>query len=420
MGRSVNSKLLQYCMPRPSGPRTLSYKFAAPFCFCISTMAKLLYLITEDWFFCSHFLERGRAARAAGYEVVVAARPNQHVRQIEAAGLRFVPLAFERNGINPFYELKTLFQIAVLYRKERPDLVHHIALKPVVYGALCALLFRRLQVINAPVGMGFVFSSTSLLARVLRPLVMSVLRLCLATPRSQVIFENKDDLQGFVGAGTVPAAQAHLIRGAGVNLQLFKPCPAPSGTVRILLPARMLADKGVREFVAAAGRVRAAGVKAEFVLAGGTDSNPASIPEAQLRAWHDSGDVTWLGQVIDMAALLSTVHIVCLPSYREGLPKALLEALAAGKPVVSTNVPGCREVVQHGHNGILVPARDVDELTAALMQLIEDPVLRQTYGVHGRMMAEKWFSDEAVISQTLRLYGQQMAVPEELDQRTAA
>jgi glycosyltransferase involved in cell wall biosynthesis len=383
-------------------------------------MAKLLYLITEDWFFCSHFLERGRAAHAAGYEVVVAARPNQHVRQIEAAGLRFVPLAFERNGVNPFYELKTLLQIAALYRKEQPDLVHHIALKPVIYGALCGLLFRRLEVINAPVGMGFVFSSSSLLARALRPLVMGILRLCLATPRSHVVFENKDDLQAFVKAGTVPEDRAHLIRGAGVNLQLFKPCSAPDGTVRILLPARMLADKGVREFVAAAGRVRASGVKAEFLLAGGTDSNPASIPEAQLRAWHDSGDVTWLGQVTDMAALLRTVHIVCLPSYREGLPKSLLEALAAGIPVISTDVPGCREVVQHGHNGLLVPARDVDHLTAALTQLIKDPGLCQIYGANGRMMAEQWFSEEAVIAQTLLLYRQQAAVTGALDHRTAA
>jgi glycosyltransferase involved in cell wall biosynthesis len=383
-------------------------------------MAKLLYLITEDWFFCSHFLERGRAARAAGYEVVVAARSNQHVRQIEAAGLRFVPLAFERNGVNPFYEFKTLLQIAKLYRKEQPDLVHHIALKPVVYGALCGLFFRRLQVINAPVGMGFVFSSARPLARALRPLVMGVLRLCLATPRSQVVFENKDDLQGFVDAGTVPADRAHLIRGAGVNLQLFKPNPALDETVRILLPARMLVDKGVREFVEAAGRVRASGVKAEFLLAGGTDSNPASIPEAQLRAWHDSGTVTWLGQVTDMAALLRTVHIVCLPSYREGLPKSLLEALAAGLPVISTDVPGCREVVQHGHNGLLVPARDVEELTAALARLIHDPVLCRTYGAHGRVLAEQWFSDEAVISQTLRLYGQQVPVPEVLEHRTAA
>jgi glycosyltransferase involved in cell wall biosynthesis len=351
---------------------------------------------------------------------VVAARPNQHVHQIEAAGLRFVPLAFERNGVNPFYELKTLFQIAKLYRKEKPDLVHHIALKPVVYGALCGLMFRRLQVINAPVGMGFVFSSASLLARALRPLIMGVLRLCLATPRSQVVFENKDDMEAFVNAGTVPAKRAHLIRGAGVNLQQFKPNKNLGQVVRILLPARMLLDKGVREFIAAAGRLRSSGVDAEFLLAGGTDSNPAGITEAQLREWHDGGDVSWLGQVSDMPELLRSVHIVCLPSYREGLPKSLLEALAAGLPVVTTDVPGCREVVQDGHNGLLVPARDVDALTAALARLIEDPALCQTYGARGRAMAEQWFSDDTVIAQTLHLYGQQVAFPAALVQRTAA
>lgn len=383
-------------------------------------MAKLLYLITEDWFFCSHFLERGRAARAAGYEVVVAARPNRHVAQIEAAGLRFVPLRFERNGVNPIYELKTLLRVAALYRKEQPDLVHHIALKPIVYGALCGLLFRRIQVINAPVGMGFVFSSASALARALRPVIMGVLRLCLATSRSQVVFENRDDLAAFVSSGTVPQERAHLIRGAGVDLQLFVPVPEPAGPVRILLPARMLLDKGVREFVTAARQLRQAGVRAEFLLAGGTDSNPASIPEAQLQQWHDSGDVIWLGQVTDMAAVLRDVHIVCLPSYREGLPKALLEALAAGRAVVSTDVPGCREVVQPGHNGLLVPARDAAALADALRHLIDDPVLRQTFGAHGRRMAEQWFSNEAVIAQTLRLYGQQIAVAPTVGHRTAA
>jgi len=366
---------------------------------------KLLYLITEDWFFCSHFIERAVAARNAGYDVVVATRVKSHGAIILAAGLRLIPINFERRGLNLLNELRTFLSIVHVFRDERPDLIHQIALKPILYGSLAAKLTGVKAIINAPVGMGYIFSSEDARARFLRPLTHLGLRLLLNPRGSRVVFENPDDLEALVSNRTVRSNAAVLIRGAGVDIEKFFPVPEPCGIPIVVLISRMLRDKGVVEFVEAARRLRADGCKAQFWLIGCPDhGNPASIEEEQLISWHKEGAIQYYGHRTDIVDLIAMSHIVCLPSYREGLPKVLLEALASGRPVVTTNVTGCKEVVADGVNGLLVPVRDVTSLMLALRRLIDDPVLRMCFGRAGRERAVSEFSSGTVVSATLSLY----------------
>jgi glycosyltransferase involved in cell wall biosynthesis len=253
--------------------------------------------------------------------------------------------------------------------------------------------------------MGFVFSSRSRLATILRPLVRAALRALLNPPGSRVVFENPDDLESAARRRLVRREDAVLIRGAGVDTERFRPTPEPAGTPTVVLIARMLWDKGVGEYVEAGRLLKAKGVGASLILVGAPDArNPAAISEAQLRAWHEEGIVQWLGYRADIAEILAHCHIVCLPSYREGLPKCLLEAMAAGRPIVATDVPGCREAVRNGDNGLLVPSRDTEALAGALEALIGDPLLRRRYGDRGRRRAETEFATRVVNEATLGLY----------------
>lgn len=372
---------------------------------------KLLYLITEDWFFCSHFIERAVAARDAGYEVLVVAREQAHGDRIREAGLRLMPLEFARRSLNPLSELSLLLAIVRIYHQEKPDIVHHIAVKPILYGSLAARLTGVTAIVNAPVGMGYAFSSTDHTARLLRPLLQLGFRLLLNPPGSRVIFENRDDLETFVEAGSVRRNESVLIRGAGIDLVRFCPKAAPTGVPMVVLMARMLRDKGISEFVAAAHQLHEQGVAGRFALVGDPDpGNPASIPLETLRAWHGHGSVEWWGWRDDVAGVLGEASIACLPSYREGLPKSLLEAAACGLPIVTTDAPGCREVVVDGHNGLLVPIRNVDTLASALKALLLDPALRLRMGELSRARAKNEFSSQQIISETLAVYGQLKAI----------
>jgi glycosyltransferase involved in cell wall biosynthesis len=365
----------------------------------------LVMVLTEDWFFCSHFLERALAARDAGYDVVVLANENGKAAQIRAAGIHFMPIPLKRRGLNPLVEIKTLLAIRAVYRSARPTLAHHVGLKPVLYGSLAARFAGIRVVVNAPVGMGFVFTSRSLKSRLLRPLVWLALRLFLNPRGSKVVFENGDDLKSLVEDRAVRAQDAVLIRGSGIDVGAYVRAAEADGPPIVTLVSRMLWDKGVGEFVEAARKLRAEGVAARFWLVGATDpQNPAAISQTQLNEWREEGAVEWLGQRDDIPTILARSQIACLPSYREGLPRSLLEAMAAGLPIVSTDVPGCREAVRHGENGLLVPARDSVALAAALRTLIEDAELRRRFGDAGRRRAEHEFASSIVIAETLSLY----------------
>lgn len=367
----------------------------------------LLFFVTEDYYFVSHRLPVALAAKRAGYDVRVATQVRHSGDVIEHAGLRLIPFKNARSSLNPFTELLTLFRLIRLYRRERPSIVHHVALKPVLYGTIAARLAGTPRVINAVAGMGWLFTSGAGLARWLKPLVRRALRPVLKS--GVALVQNPDDARLLEQFG-VPKSRIRLIAGSGVDLQLFHPHAHSNEVPIVVLPARLLWDKGVGDFVAAARALRRQGIKARFVLAGEPDpANPATIHPDQVSSWAHEGVIENRGWVVDMPALLAESDVVCLPSYREGLPKSLIEAAAAGRPIVTTDVPGCREVVRHGDNGLLVQAGDIDALAHALESLIENPDLRSRMGARGRIRAEQEFGLDAVLQQTLALYRETVA-----------
>ncbi|ODU99663.1 MAG: glycosyl transferase family 1 [Thiobacillus sp. SCN 63-57] len=370
--------------------------------FSLNRKLKLLYLVTEDWYFVSHRLPLAVAAQAAGFDVAVATREGRQADVIRSAGIRLIPFSQSRRSGNPLREVTALWR---LYRREQPDLVHHVALKPVMFGTLAVWLARVPAQVNAVAGLGWLFTTSSGIVRLVRPVLRWMLARLLNRPYCLTIVQNPEDRSLLERSG-VPAASLRLIRGAGVNVQVFHPVRPPPEPVCIVLVSRMLWDKGVGEFVEAARRLTGAGVNARFVLVGNPDpANPASVPESSLRSWHGQNGVEWWGRREDMPAILQAAHIACLPSaYGEGLPKSLLEAAACGLPIVTTDAPGCREVVRDGVNGLLVPVRDVTALAAALGKLIGDPLLRRRMGEQSRLRAESEFAQEAIIAQTLAVY----------------
>lgn len=373
---------------------------------------KLLYLVSEDWYFVSHRLALAVAAKKAGYDVVVATRVGKDGDTIRDAGLRLLPIQFERSGLGPASEAATLLRLIALYRRERPDLVHHVAVKPVVYGSIAARAAGVKGIVNALMGLGFVFTSETAKARALRPLVRAGLKPALKGARTRIIVQNTDDEALLDARGLARKADIRLIRGSGVDLAAFPVKAVPEGPPLVVLPARLLADKGVNEFVAAARMLKSEGVAARFALVGDPDPlNPSAIPLETVKGWARDGIVEhwgWKAQA-EMPAVLSAARVVCLPSYREGLPKSLLEAAAAGRAIVAADVPGNREIVRPGLNGWLVPARDASALRDALRQALANPELCDRYGAAGRRLVEAEMSLGHVIDATLGVYAELMA-----------
>lgn len=372
-------------------------------------MPKLLFLVTEDWYFASHRLVLATEAKRHGYNVVVATRVEKHRDRILSAGLKLIPITMVRNGRNPWTEFLSICELVRIYRSERPDLVHHVALKPVVYGSLAARISGVPRVVNAIAGMGFVFASQSWKARILRPVLKCSMRILLNRPNTRIILQNPDDFSMLVEAGIADPERTDLILGSGVDVEQFRPFPDPGGEtmVMVMMVSRMLWDKGVGEFVEAARLVKSEGRRARFVLVGDSDTeNPGTVPRARLKAWNDEGTVEWWGHRNDMPAVLAQSHIVCLPSfYREGVPKSLIEAASCGRPIVTTDSPGCREIVKDGENGFLVPVRDSAALAVAVRKLVDDPHLRRRFGARGRELVIERFSLEKVVTDTLSVYG---------------
>jgi glycosyltransferase involved in cell wall biosynthesis len=369
------------------------------------SVPRLLYVVSEDWFFCSHFIDRAIAARDAGFDVAVATNPTGLRQRIESVGIRVHDLRMDRGSLSPLQSLRIVTRLARLVRAEAPDIVHAVALKPIFFAGMAAAIGRRAAFVNAPVGMGFIYTSDSVLAWALRPVVSILLRRLLNPKGSRVVFENPDDLAEYVSRRFVKETDTVLIRGAGIDTAKFKPSPSAAGVPCVILVARMLRDKGIFEYVQAAALLRSRGIAVRFLLVGAPDPlNRAAVAEGQLSAWAKEGVVEWAGPRNDIPELLAASHIACLPSYREGLPKSLLEALAAGLPIVTTDVPGCRETVVDGVNGYLVPARDAQALALAIEKLAVDPILRSVMGRESRRLAERHFSQEIVCRKTIDLY----------------
>jgi glycosyltransferase involved in cell wall biosynthesis len=299
--------------------------------------------------------------------------------------------------------LGVISRLVDIYRSQRPDLVHHVAMKPVLYGTLAAKLCRISRVVNALAGMGWLFASKDGGARALQPSVRLAFRLLLG--QSKIIVQNPDDRRTLARTG-LSADEVLMIRGSGVDTRVFSPVPEAAGIPLVVLPARMLWDKGVHEFVEAARIIKGKAIEATFALVGIPDpENPASVAESTLIDWHNEGIVEWWGYRKDMPSVFQRAHVVCLPSYYgEGLPKSLLEGASSGRPIVTTDAPGCREIVQEGENGFLVPIRDACALAKAIEALIVHPAMRQCMGESGRRLVESEFSVEKVIDSTLALY----------------
>ncbi len=366
---------------------------------------KLLFTVNDAGFFLSHRLPVALAARDAGYEVHIATAPGAAVARIRDLGFTHHPVPLSRRGLNPVAEAGTLWSLYRLYRRLRPALIHHVTAKPVLYGGIAARLAGAPAVVSAVSGLGYVFIHRGWKAGLLRLAIKIGYRWALRRRGARVIFQNPDDRETFLTQAMAAAKDSVLIKGSGADVTRFIPSPEPEGLPVVVLPARMLWDKGVGEFVEAARHLNKDNPCARFVLAGDTDGgNPTAVPAADLRRWQNEGAVEWWGFRSDMAAVLQQAHIVCLPSYREGLPKSLIEAAACARPIVSCDVPGCREIARAGENALLVPPRDSTALAKALGRLIGDATLRQDFGARGREIVEAEFSLDRVIDETLDLY----------------
>jgi glycosyltransferase involved in cell wall biosynthesis len=373
---------------------------------------KLLFLVTEDWYFCSHRLPAARAARAAGFDVVVATRVRAHGDRIRDEGFALRPIGWRRRGDGVLGAARAISEIARLYRAEQPDLVHHIALKPVMFGGI-ALRFAFPAPESTPVaidsimGLGSRFSAASVGARLRRPSLGIALRLAAGGKRGRVIVQNPEDRDALITLGIVPQ-QIVMIRGSGVDCNHFQALPDPDATtVTVALVSRMLHAKGVLDAAAAIRLLRGRGYPLELLLAGPTDpDNRGSLTAKTLLSLGaaDHG-IEWLGPVVDVRAVWRRAAIAVLPStYGEGVPKSLLEAAACARPIVASDVPGCREAVRTGETGLLVPPRDIEGLADAIAALAGDPVRRRAMGRAGRELIEREFAEEIVARETLAVY----------------
>lgn len=375
---------------------------------------RLLMVVNVDWFFLSHRLPIALAAQRAGYEVHVATGITDKLPKLLQHGFIVHPLALSRSQTGLLGNLQAFFSLFAVLRRVRPDVVHLVTIKPVLLGGLAARLVRVPAVVAAVSGLGFVFVATGWMARLRRGLVGGLYRLALGHTNSTVIFQNADDQALVTQMANLPPYRVVRIRGSGVDLSAYNVQSWPNGPPVVMLAARLLVDKGVREFVEAAAALRqhveGVGQGVRFVLVGEPDlDNPASLKQDELDAWQAAGLVELWGHRSDMHAVLPLANVVVLPSYREGLPKVLIEAAACGRAVVTTDAPGCRDAIEPGVSGLLVPAKDAVALAAAIAELLNDKQRCQAMGAAGRKLAEQAFDVNSVAEQHLAVYADLLA-----------
>ena len=380
---------------------------------------KILFLVTEDWYFVSHRLSLARACRDMGWEVVVATHVQDHGTAIESEGFRVVPIRMRRRNRAPWKEIPTIADLISLLARERPDILHQVGLKPVIYGSFAASFAPPKAVVNALAGMGYIFTSGRPLIRLARAVIKLALRLGLRRRRHWLIVQNDDDATALVSGGLIARDRLAIIAGSGVDLERFAPMPEPEGPIVAAMVSRMLKDKGVREVVLAARELKRRGTPLRVRLVGAPDpGNPTSLDDDTLRQWHREGCIEWLGQNDDIEAVWRQAHIAILPSYREGMPMALIEAASCGRPIVTTDVPGCSDIVGDGSIGFVVPKQDWIGIADALESLAASPALRARMGKAARARVEAEYGEQAIIRQTIEFYrraldrtGRRQAVP---------
>ncbi len=369
-------------------------------------MLKLFIIVNVDWFFLSHRKEIAISALKNGYDVTIVTKDTGRRNEIENLGLKFIELPMNRVGINIFEEIKTLSFLCRLYKRERPDIVHHVGLKTILWGTLAAKITKVDSIVNAVSGLGIAFSSEN--SSILSKMLLRILRFSHNYKNLVVIFQNNEDKNLFLQNRLINAEQSEMIKGSGIDLELFNYTPEPDDNkIRVLFTARMIEEKGVFILTDAAKKLKDKySDRVQFLLCGGLDDNPKAISKSELMGVCDGEYVQWLGFRSDVLDLLKQCHIVAFPSYyKEGLPKSLIEATAIGRPIITTNSIGCKETVVDGWNGFIIPIKDSDTLSEKLSVLIDNKELRQEMGRNSRTLAIKDFSIENVVNRHLEIYG---------------
>lgn len=375
-------------------------------------MAKILLVSSLDFNLFKFRLPLARALQGKGHEVVLVCPPGTHTGLLEQEGFRVIEWGLQRFGVNPVREIGAIRSLSRIYRAESPDAVQHFTIKPNLYGPISAKLAKVPHVIDTWTGLGFLFTPARK-ARLLRVGLVPLFRVILRSARHWNVLQNTDDLETLARLGLVRRQYCSVVPGSGVDTELFRPVLAEERPlkaedgrpVRVLLAARLLWDKGIGEYVRAAQAVRRLGINAEFAIAGEVEpANPSGIPRETVERWRQDGDVVLLGHRDDMPELLRNTDVAVLPSYHEGVPRFLLEAASTGLPLVATDIAGCKTVVQEGENGFIVPLRDTDALTTALVRLAEDNELRLRFGSASRQLVEERFSEEQITSQYVDVY----------------
>lgn len=366
---------------------------------------KIVYIVNIDWFFISHRLPIALEALKKGHKVYVFAKDTGKMEYLKSLGIHIFPINLERGSVNPFQSLRLLLDLKEKITSIQPDLVHLVTIKPVLIGGLAAILARVPSIVYAISGLGFIFTNTMLKAKVLRLGIIPLYRLALSAKNKTVIVQNLDDLRILRQYVAIPESQTVLIPGSGVDLKQFDFQPIPLKNKIVLMACRLLADKGVYEFRQSARLLKDKYPDVRFVLVGGIDpDNPASLTEEELNKWVEKEDLEWWGHQSNMSEVLSQATIVVLPSYREGMPKVLLEAQALGRPIVTTDVPGCREAIENGKTGFLAQVKDEQSLANAIEKLISNDELCLEFSRNARALAEKKFDIKQVVKTHMNIY----------------
>lgn len=367
---------------------------------------RLLFVVNVDWFFISHRLPIAHALLSLGVEVHLACHFTDHKQELENMGIITHTLPLSRSGISFVTEVRLVIAMLRVLMRVRPNIVHLVSIKPVVYGSVLCRLLRDVKVVASISGLGYVFTDQSQKAKFLRFLVTFCYRVGLRSDKASVIFQNSSDMDLFSSRRIIKCRQAILIKGSGVDLDKFPYYSQPSGSSVVMFMARFLKDKGILEFIGASILLKEKYPECRFVLVGGVDTeNPNSIDEQELDGWITSNVVEYWGYSKDVAATLKRAHIIVLPSYREGLPKSLIEAAACGRAVITTDVPGCRDAIDPSVSGLLVPSKDKLALADAIETLICNETRRREFGESGRRLAERCFDLKSVVASHLKIYG---------------
>ena len=367
-----------------------------------------MFVVNVDWFFLSHRLPIALEALSAGYEVYIATEVTNRLEEMQSFGFKVYPLSFERGDSNPINSFKLFLEILNVYQQIKPDIVHLVTLKSVLVGGLAARIANIPRVVAAISGLGFTFSDSGLKAKLILQITKQLYRLSLNHGSVCVIVQNPQDLAIIQQLSELPSNAFKLLPGSGVDLQKFCSSPYPDGKTVVLMASRMLYSKGVEEFVIAASQLKQEGLEARFVLVGNPDlANPRSVTKEQLEKWNNEGYIEWWGHTTNMSKIISQSHIFILPSYYgEGLPKVLIEASACGRPIITTDIPGCRDAIEANVTGLLVPPKNVNQLVEAIKILVFDQKLRENMGIEGRKRAEKIFSIENIVTSHMNIYQQ--------------